>query len=213
MQLNRKLFLDCFQISKYLIVISCIVILLIVIFNNLKKFYRKDIRDVIESQRDIIIKSCSLYNIKPRMYVSIIYGELKNNFDEWDRFDNFRAKIGMDPSIGFAQIKVSTAFWIEDNYADNKIIFKSNNQEELVKKIINDSINILYSVFYIKLIQDELIKKFQREPSVKTLASYYGRGIDYYMEDQLDSLYYNQIGVTAERFYNSDELLECLPRK
>ena len=155
---------------------------------------------------------CKRLGIKHRIYISIIYGELKNNFDKWDKFDNLRAKIGMDPSVGFAQIKVSTAEWIEDKYSDNKFIYKSNNYDELVDKLINDSTNTLYSVFYIKLIRDKLFNKFKRVPSVKLIASYYGRGIDYYREDNIDSAYYNQIGITAQEFYDSDKLLDSFPR-
>ncbi|MFA3782598.1 hypothetical protein ABRY23_05975 [Melioribacteraceae bacterium 4301-Me] len=155
---------------------------------------------------------CNEFKILPRLYVATIYAELHNNYNIIDRFDEFRAKIGMDPSVGFAQMRVSTAIWIEDYYSDNKIIFKSNSYEELVNKIIDDSTNIVYSTFYIKLIHDRLLKKFHKKPSVKTIASYYGRGIDYYRGDEIDSLYYNQIGITAEEFFYSDMLIEQFPR-
>lgn len=171
------------------------------------------IDQVIESHSRIIKKSCILFKLNPRLYISVIYGELINNYDEWDKFDNFRAEIGMDPSVGFAQIKVSTAMWLEDNHSDSKIIFRSKNHEELVNKLVNDSTNILYSAFYIKLIRDKLLNKFHKEPSIKLLASYYGKGIDYYRENDLDSSYYNQIGITAEKFYNSNKLLNKFPSK
>ena len=197
---------------KYLSVIILLILLMGIII--IWAFINKDNHDFQSEflSNPYIKTECIRLGIKPRVYISIIYGELKNNFNEWDRFDNFRAKIGMDPSVGFAQIKISTAEWIEDKYSGNKFIYKSNTHDELVHKLINDSTNTLYSVFYIKLIMDKLIFKFKREPTIKLLASYYGSGIDYYREDNIDILYYNQIGITAQEFYDSDKLLDYFPK-
>lgn len=172
-----------------------------------EKFYKK-----FKQLKKEIYSDCDILSISPRMFISTIYGELHNNYNLIDNFDNFRARIGMDPSVGFAQIRVSTSLWIEDNYADNRLIYKSRNNTELVNKIIIDSINVLYAVFYIKLIHDKLLNKFHKEPTVKLVASYYGKGIDYYRENNVDSSYYNQIGITAQEFYDSDKLLDYFPK-
>lgn len=172
-----------------------------------EKFYKK-----FKQLKKEIYSDCDILSISPRMFISTIYGELHNNYNFIDNFDNFRARIGMDPSVGFAQIRVSTSLWIEDNYTDNKLIYKSRNNIELVNKIIIDSINVLYSGFYIKLIHDKLLNKFHKEPTVKLIASYYGKGIDYYRENNVDSSYYNQIGITAQEFYDSGKLLDYFPK-
>ena len=195
-----------FFTSKFINVIF--VILLPILF--VLKFYNNKENDknilLLSKYSDLIKKYCSILSIEPRKYASIIYGELKTNYDDFDRFDEIRARLGFDPSVGFAQIKISTANWIEANFTDNLIIFRSSNSDELINKMITDSTNILYSAFYIKLINSKLKKKFYRKPSILLLASYYARGIDYDRENDLDSLYHNRVGITAEEFYNSDKL-------
>ncbi len=162
-------------------------------------------------KKNIIIEYCNLFGINPRKFVSVIFGELYNNLDYDDEFDKLKADLGLDPSIGFSQIRVSTFAWIEDNYADGFYIRKSKDRDEMIQKLISDSTNILYSIYYMKLISDKFIMKYKFEPSVKTLASYYGYGIDYY-RTEIDSSYYNQIGITAEKFYHSNKLIKEFPK-
>lgn len=211
MQISHGLYLSCFQRIKYLIKLLRFALWGIFLI-SCNKSPEAEINYIIESHSDLIQENCRLFNIHPRAYASIIYGELKNNYNEWDRFDTFRARIGMDPSLGFAQIKVSTFMWIEDNYANEQHISKSNSKDELIDKMLNDSINICYSVFYVKLISDKISEKFNTKPSVKTIASYYAKGIDYYKIDSLDLSYYNQVGISSEEFYISNKLIKELKR-
>ena len=211
MQINHRLFLDYFQRIKYPIKLLCFA-LCGIFLSSCNKSPEKEIDYLIGSNSNLIRENCRLFNINPRVYASILYGELINNYDEWDRFDSFRARIGMDPSVGFAQIKVSTFMWIEDNYANEQYISKSNSKDELINKMLNDSINILYSAFYVRLISYKFIEKFKTEPSVKTIASYYGKGIDYNKGESLDSSYYNLVGKTSEEFYISNKLIKEYPR-
>jgi len=211
MQICHGLYLSCFQRIKYPIKFLWFA-LWGIFLSSCNKSPETEIDYLIGSHSNLIRENCRLFNINPRVYASIIYGELKNNYDEWDRFDSFRARIGMDPSVGFAQIKVSTFMWIEDNYANGQYISKSISKDDLIDKMLNDSINILYSVFYVRLITDKFIEKFKREPSVKTIASYYGKGIDYYKGENLDSSYFNQAGKTSEEFYISNKLIKKFPR-
>ena len=210
MQISHRLYSSYFQQIKYPIKLLWLALWGIFLI-SCSQSPEKEINNIIGSHSNLIRENCRLYNIPPRVYASIIYGELKNNYDEWDRFDSFRARIGMDPSVGFAQIKVSTFVWIEDNYANEQYISKSNSKDELIDKMLNDSINIRYSAFYMKLISDKFSQKFKINPSVKTLASYYGKGIDYYKGDTLDSSYYNQVGITSEKFYISNNLVKEFP--
>ena len=145
-----------------------------------------------------------------RLYVSIIYAELMNNFDYMDKLDNVRAKYGFDPSVGFAQIRVSTFYWIEEN-SNNTLIIESKDKDDLLNKIATDSINILYSAEYIRMINALFMKKYGKSASIKSLGSYYSAGIDY-GKDDVDSNYFNIVGRTAEEFYNSDILINEFPR-
>ena len=156
-----------------------------------------------------IKKCCNKFEVNPRKYISVLYGELINNYNWIDNYDNIRAEFGLDPSVGFSQMKVSTFDWIETNYDGKNGINKSASREELLCKISNDSINIYYSVFYIKLIDDLYLKKFNRNPKIEVLASHYGKGIDY-GKTIVENLY-NIIGDSAGGFYHSDKLLIEFP--
>lgn len=166
----------------------------------------------IKAQKKVINSVCRILDISPRLYVSVIYSELINNFNALDNFDEFRARIGANPSVGFAQIKVSTCYWIEKNYSGNYGIYKSNSHTELVDKIIQDSINIHYSGLYIKLILDLFYSTYPNyKVDVKNIASYYGSGIDE-VDRNVDFYYVNKLGITADSFYNSTKLTEIFPR-
>ncbi len=182
-----------------------------ILLNEITSFNGDILKTIVVNEK-FIKKLINEIGIQHRIFISIIYSELKLNYNDFDRFDEIRARWGFDPSVGFAQMKISTAYWIENNYNNGKLIRKSKSREELIDKIINDSTNVIYSGFYIKLIQDKLFFKFHEKPSIKLIASYYGRGIDYYREDYIDSSYYNQIGITAQEFYDSDKLLDSFPR-
>lgn len=189
--------------------LSAIVCILLI---GCKSDHEKNIISMIVEREKTINITCHLLGVQPRIYVSVVYSELINNFDNLDRFDEFRARIGANSSLGFAQIKVSTCFWIENNYSGYYGIYLSNSSKELVDKIVNDSINIHYSCFYIKLIHDMFHNTFQNHVvSAKNLASYYGIGIDE-IDRKLDTLYSNKLGISADSFYYSNKLIGLFPR-
>lgn len=199
-----------FKINLFLIVslifFFAVIIVVTIYFNN------NNLLNELKEREAIIVKSCKVFDINSRLYASIIYGELKNNLDQLDKLDDIRAKLGFDPSVGFAQLRVSTAKWIEDNYSDNIVIKKSKNRSKLVENIISDSTNILYTAFYIWLINKKLSEKFAQKPTIRMLASYYGKGIDNDFSNHPATNYYNQIGTTAEEFYYSNDLIDVFPR-
>lgn len=188
-------------IATLFIVIGCIILLV---------FNQDDISQRILKNKKDIFNYCNIFNVSPRMYVSVIYAELYRNYDYYDSIDELRAHLGSDASVGFAQIKVSTFYWIEKN-SKTDLIRRSKNKEEAIDKLITDQINILYSVYYIKLIEDLFLEKYNKKPSIMSLATYYSIGIDYGKGILIDSLYTNNIGEIAFQFYNSSELLDDFP--
>lgn len=157
----------------------------------------------IKEYRSHILSTCKIYSIKPEIFASIVFGELKNNYDFFDSFDSFRAEIGDDPSVGFSQIKVSTFKWIEKNRLDSDSYLKpSVSYNDLLNKIENDSVNIRYAAYYISLISEKLKAKLRSEPPVGLIASYYSRGIDY-GKQITSTTYINQVGITADSIYMS----------
>lgn len=108
-------------------------------------------------------------------------------------------------------MRISTFSWLENNFSNNSFIRKSRNKNQLLKKIKDINQNILYTSFYVKLIIEGFTKTYRVYPNIRTIASYYGVGID---RDNIefDSSYYNIIGLSAETFYYSDKLIELYPR-
>ena len=85
----------------------------------------ENILQLFKQNENIIKKYCFSYKVEPRIYIAVVYGELINNFNQFDRFDNLRSELGLDPSIGFAQIKISTAIWLEKKL---QLLAKNNSQ-------------------------------------------------------------------------------------
>ncbi len=162
---------------------------------------------IILSRKVLINNYCKIFNLNPRLYISVIYGELINNYNALDNFDETRAYLGFDASIGFAQLRISTIKWIELNYSDLPFISQSSSRKELIEKGLNDTTNVIYSVLYVKLIKEKLSKIY----SVRSIGSYYGIGID--KQQKIDKNYTNAIGDSAMAFYFSDRLIKIFDRK
>lgn len=169
------------------------------------------ILDDIEQNAEAIRGICSEFRMDPRQYVSVIYGELSSNLDYYDRFDEVRARVGFNPSIGFAQLKVSTAMWLEERLSEAGTVEASATRQELVDRLLQMKANITYSVFYLSLIRERLVKEGTKEPSLRSLGSYYARGIETTSEN-LSVTYFNPVGTKAEEFYHSDLLVATFPR-
>lgn len=158
----------------------------------------------------IIEMYCERLSVDKRKYISILFGELYNNYDLFDELDDLQVRYGLDPSVGFGQIRVSTFHWIESKFSKSILITKSKNKSELVRKILNKKYNIIYSIFYVKIIKEKFKKLFGYYPSVDIMASYYSRGIDYHRNID-NEFYINSIGNTAIEFYESKILIDEFP--
>ncbi len=201
------------KVFKYLLIIGCVVISAIAsLIYYLESDREAEIIERISRQAEHVKRCSALNGIEPRVYISIVYGELSSNMNFFDEFDNIRADFGYDPSVGFGQMRVSTFMWIESKYADGINIIKSKNEKELVKKIKDDLINIAYTAFYVGLIKKKINEELNIQPSVKLLGSYYSLGIDHGRRE-LNPNFTSPVGEAAEEFYFSDKLLEQYPRK
>ncbi|HEX2868159.1 MAG TPA: hypothetical protein VHO03_14030 [Ignavibacteriales bacterium] len=110
-----------------------------------------------------INKASLLLEIDPRILKAVIYTERTMNFDwEDEAFDNILARIGLNSSLGFCQVKLKTAYWIEHQmnipesifYPGDKfkgVLNVSKSPEELIVKLNSDYQNILYAAAYIKI--------------------------------------------------------------
>lgn len=120
----------------------------------------------LKENKELIISAAKIFDVNPLYLASIIYTERTLNFDWTDEvFDEVIAKIGQNSSLGFCQVKLKTAYFIErqlstsnsiyycgKNYS--KILTISKNPFELIKKLENDTLNIQYAAAYLRIIQN-----------------------------------------------------------
>lgn len=145
---------------------------------------------IIESNSNYFNETAIIFDINPAFLKSIVYVERTLNYDWSDKiFDVFFAQSGRNSSIGFCQVKLKTAYWIEKQLNDStsnffpgekyyKKLTISNSSQEIINKLNNDSLNILYAGAYIRIIQS-LWKKsgFPINDRVDILATLYSTGL------------------------------------
>ena len=105
------------------------------------------------------------YDINASYLASVIYTERVLNYDWTDElFDLVYIKAGQNGSLGFSQVKLKTAYFIESQYFDSTSIFCpgekykqrfsiSTTPSMLVDKLLNDSTNIMYAAAYLRILQ------------------------------------------------------------
>ncbi len=124
----------------------------------------------IGTNKILIESSTEKFHINPSYLAAIIFTERTLNYD-WkdDALDVLLAKAGRNSSIGFTQVKLKTAYWIERQLDDSLSVFfpggkytgivpVSKSPVELLTKLQNDSLNILYAAAYLRIIQSRWAK-------------------------------------------------------
>lgn len=170
--------------------------------------------------QEFICSGARAFGISPRLVASVIYAERFLNYNwEDDLLDGFFAESGYNSSIGFAQIKVTTAFWIEKGvhntrslyYLGNDIecrITRSTSRPELIHRLLNDSINILYCCAYLAMIErrwENAKVLFSERTETGILATLYSLGVirfDGTERTPHANPQMNHFGETAQRFYD-----------
>ncbi len=128
----------------------------------------------------LILSAANLTDINPNYLAAIIYTERTLNYDwEDDTMDIILANAGLNSSIGFCQVKIKTAYFIEKNL-QKQYLPLSKTFEQLLTKLQNDSLNILYAAGYVKL----MINRWEKENcSIKEkpeiLGTLYSAGLYY----------------------------------
>ncbi len=114
----------------------------------------------------LIKEASGKFNIDYKNLSSVIFVERTLNYNwEDDALDEILADAGLNSSIGFCQVKMKTAYWIEKQISDStstfypgknyeNILNLSGSPKEIILKLENDSLNILYAAAYIKIMQN-----------------------------------------------------------
>lgn len=188
----------------YLLGIVSLFILYICVFEFGKE---NGFESVIAENINIIEKMSKKYEIDLIVFKSVMYGEYVNNVDVFDETDFIRARFGYDASVGVCQIKISTAMWIEENFAKEYKINISPDRESLIKKLSHPSNNIEYSFIYLRIIVDTLSVVFKTAPSIINIASYYSYGIDLSFRN-FTTDYHNVVGDSATSYFLRNEKID-----
>jgi len=118
----------------------------------------------LEQRKKLIELASQIFDVDCKILTSIIYVERTLNYTwEDDALDNLLAEAGLNSSIGFCQVKLKTAYWIEVQlnytssiyYPNRKYKGKielSNSPKEIIAKLENDSLNIMYASAYLRII-------------------------------------------------------------
>jgi hypothetical protein len=119
----------------------------------------------LEEQSRNIDYASKKFDIDPVKLKAIIYVERTNNYNWQDEyFDDYLAKKGQNSSIGFCQVKMKTAYWIECQLADSTsefypsmkyegILSVSQSPKEIIDKLEDNRTNLLYASAYMRIIQ------------------------------------------------------------
>lgn len=146
---------------------------------------------IIVANKEYIFAAAEKFEIDPVILASIIYAEQCLNVN-WvdDLLDGFLGFYGIDTSVGIAQVKISTAKFLEEKGYMPSITAEDggwsipgigfiHGTENMAreKALENPSINIMYAAAYIRYFQDLWAEAF---PDISTstdiLAALYNLG-------------------------------------
>lgn len=149
------------KIKGYLFTPLLIIIITIQLFAEL----HEDSYSKIVERKSMVLEASKLFDVNPKYLAAIIYTERTKNYDWTDEaFDEVIARVGQNSSIGFSQVKIKTAYFIEKQLTDStskfycgkkyeNILELSRSPFKLIEKLKVDSLNILYAAAYLRLIQ------------------------------------------------------------
>jgi hypothetical protein len=202
-------------------------VLILSFFHSQEKEMR--VLQELTEKKEIIMQAANAMNISPRIIAGVIYAERLRNY-HWDDaiLDDVLAKSGYNSSVGFAQIKINTAFWIEEqlhNPAGKYYLGKdtqqlnprSRSREELISRLITDSINIRYCAVYLAMIKNrwsDMGYFFTPSNEAGLLATLFSLGIiKSNGEERLPhaNSQMNEFGRTAQQFFDSFAVREVFP--
>lgn len=174
--------------------------------------------------RNLIIKHSELFHVQPRIVAAVIYAERVLNVNWRDTYlDKLMALNRLNSSIGFCQIKLNTARWIENNLNDaNSKYFLGDSiaaffpesiyLDKLIERLDDPSLNIMYAVAYLAMFQRRWAREgvdISSRPDI--LGTLYSLGpFKTSGEERIPhpDPVPNRFGSTALEFYNSEILAD-----
>lgn len=140
----------------------------------------------------LIDEASKRFDVDKNILSSIIFVERRENYTwEDDAMDEYLAQVGLNSSIGFCQVKMKTAYWIEVQLNDTNslhfpgkeylgLLSVSKTPREIINKLQNDSLNINYAAAYLCIMQQRWAKsKFPINNKADILGTLYSTGLFY----------------------------------
>jgi len=124
----------------------------------------------LKENRDLIIEHSRLFDVQPRIVAAVIYAERVLNVNWRDTYlDKLMALNRINSSIGFCQVKLNTARWIEKNLNDTSSKYflgdsiaaffpESVYLDELIERLEDTSRNIIYAVAYLAMFKNRWLR-------------------------------------------------------
>jgi len=183
---------------------------------------------VLVENKEHISSSARLLNLSPRLLASMIYAEQSLNVRTGEETaETVLARMGYNTSVGIAQIKLTTAVWIEHQIwnAERGFLKKlrdkippSASRSELIERLSEPSWNTLYASAYVALIRDTwkdpLAAPWNISQQAGIIGTIYSLGILTH-EGELRSVHdhpqINHFGKIAQEFFDSMLLREGFP--
>jgi hypothetical protein len=144
------------------------------------------------TMKNIIEKASKEFNVDMKTLSAVIYVERTLNYSWEDKaLDEYLAQAGLNSSIGFCQVKMKTAYWIETQLNDtNSIYFPgqtyfgklqiSKNPQVIIDKLQQDSLNIMYAAAYLRIMISRWEKSgYPIENRPEILGTLYSTGLFY----------------------------------
>ena len=151
----------------------------------------------IEEKRYLIENAAMIFKIDPSILAAVIYTERRLNFSwEDEAVDILLAEASLNSSVGFCQVKMKTAYWLEIQFNDStsvyhpgkefsRILKVSSSPKEIIAKLQNDSLNILYAAAYLRIIEsrwENAGHPIKNRPAI--LGTLYSTGLFYEGEER-----------------------------
>lgn len=144
----------------------------------------------LKQRQELIELASQIFDVDSKILLSIIYIERTKNYTWEDgALDNLLAEAGLNSSIGFCQVKLKTAYWIEVQLNDTSSVYfssrkykeklnLSNSPKKIIAKLENDSLNIMYASAYLRIIISRWEKMgFPIDKRADILGTLYSTGL------------------------------------
>lgn len=146
----------------------------------------------LQKKESLIKLGSNLFDVDSKTLSAVIFIERRENYNWEDRaMDNLLANLGLNSSVGFCQVKLKTAYWIEHQLNDtNSLYFPGKNYykslnisktpKELLDKLLNDELNIKYAAAYMRIMLSRWERDgFPLDKKPDILGTLYSTGLFY----------------------------------